>query len=147
MCKSTWSRAIDTYEAELRAEWAEAVRYADHVGKCTPSLHVSTLLNGAKSWQEYSEGGCALVYDDDLAARLYPPSRAYLARRHGLRDQGTALAVAAARILRSDGAECRRPHRLDDLRGADFVGGYADGYDAPLSFVGVDDDGPPNART
>ena len=25
------------------------------------------LLNGARNWQEYSYGGCALVYDEDIA--------------------------------------------------------------------------------
>lgn len=27
------------------------------------------LLNGARNWQEYSYGGCALVYDEDIARR------------------------------------------------------------------------------
>jgi len=32
------------------------------------------LLNGARDWQEFSEGGCSLVYDEDIARRLCSPS-------------------------------------------------------------------------
>ena len=32
------------------------------------------LLNGASDWSEYSYGGCALIYDGDIAARLCSPS-------------------------------------------------------------------------
>lgn len=32
------------------------------------------LLNGAKDWRAYSYGGCALVYDEDIARRYCTPS-------------------------------------------------------------------------
>lgn len=32
------------------------------------------LLNGASDWREYSYGGCSLIYDGDIAARLCSPS-------------------------------------------------------------------------
>ena len=32
------------------------------------------LLNGAKDWNEYSYGGCSLVYDVDICHRLCTPS-------------------------------------------------------------------------
>lgn len=31
------------------------------------------LLNGARNWKEYSEGGCALIYDVDICNRLCTP--------------------------------------------------------------------------
>ena len=34
----------------------------------------SLLLNGAESWRKYSYGGCALVYDEDIAQMLATPS-------------------------------------------------------------------------
>ena len=34
----------------------------------------AALLNGAVSWQEYSDGGCSLIYDGDIAARVCTPS-------------------------------------------------------------------------
>ena len=32
------------------------------------------ILNGASDWMQYSEGGCALVYNQDIAERLCSPS-------------------------------------------------------------------------
>ena len=32
------------------------------------------LLNGAENWHQYSEGGCALIYDVDICHRLCTPS-------------------------------------------------------------------------
>lgn len=42
------------------------------------------LLNGADNWREYSYGGCALVYNVDIAARFFTPSelRRYMAEGH-----------------------------------------------------------------
>ena len=34
----------------------------------------SLLLNGAESWRQYSYGGCALIYDEDIAQMLATPS-------------------------------------------------------------------------
>ena len=34
----------------------------------------AALLNGAERWQEYSDGGCSLIYDGDIAARVCTPS-------------------------------------------------------------------------
>ena len=46
----------------------------------------AALLNGAERWQEYSDGGCSLIYDGDIAARVCTPSeyrRAHSRRRRG----------------------------------------------------------------
>lgn len=32
------------------------------------------LLNGAENWREYSYGGCAYIYDGDIAATFCSPS-------------------------------------------------------------------------
>ena len=42
------------------------------------------LLNGADNWREYSYGGCALIYDGDIAERLCSPSE-YRKTREGQR--------------------------------------------------------------
>lgn len=34
----------------------------------------TALLNGARDWDEYSWGGCSLIYDADIAQRLCTPS-------------------------------------------------------------------------
>lgn len=43
------------------------------------------LLNGASSFAQYSEGGCALCYDVDIAERLCPPSE-LKRNKWGMRD-------------------------------------------------------------
>lgn len=39
------------------------------------------LLNGAENWNQYSYGGCALIYDTDIAVTLCTPSE--LKRKKG----------------------------------------------------------------
>jgi hypothetical protein len=65
------------------------------------------LLNGAANWGEYSYGGCALIYDGDIAERLCAPSeyrktregqRAPNARETWLDVQARALGQAATLI-------------------------------------------------
>ena len=34
----------------------------------------STILNGSANWQEYSENGYALIYDEDIASMLCTPT-------------------------------------------------------------------------
>ena len=43
-----------------------------------------SLLNGAQNWRAYSYGGCALIYDADIAERLCSPSE-YAKTRQGQR--------------------------------------------------------------
>lgn len=40
----------------------------------------SYLLDGASSWTQYSEGGCALIYNGDIARRLCTASELKLTR-------------------------------------------------------------------
>ena len=65
------------------------------------------LLNGAANWREYSYGGCALIYDGDIAELLCAPSeyrktrqgeRAPNARETWLDVQARALGQAATLI-------------------------------------------------
>ena len=58
---STWGKGVKAYALEL-AESAEVELTRENVSK--------ELLNGADNWNEYSYGGCALIYDSDIAERL-----------------------------------------------------------------------------
>ena len=61
--RSAWSRGVILYADELLDNiW-------DDDGKVTEAH----LLNGARDWKEYSEGGCSLIYDDDICRRLCAP--------------------------------------------------------------------------
>lgn len=57
--RSAWGRAVNEYAYEL----AESIEDGNE------------LLNGACDWCEYSEGGCSLISDYEIAERLCPPSK------------------------------------------------------------------------
>ena len=59
---SAWSRGVILYAAEILDNIQDD-------GKVTEER----LLNGAKDWKEYSEGGCSLIYNDEICHRLYAP--------------------------------------------------------------------------
>lgn len=61
--RSVWDRGVKQYAIE-------AVQAAD----CNEINSIEQVLNGARDAVQYSEGGCALVYDSDIAARLCSPS-------------------------------------------------------------------------
>ena len=66
--RSAWSRGVKAYAVEMVEALDDGADLANEV------MLQKELLNGAQSWKEYSEGGCALIYDADIAERLCPPS-------------------------------------------------------------------------
>lgn len=66
--RSAWSKGVHAYAVEL----VESLAESDDLSNET--LLRKALLNGADNWQQYSEGGCALVYNADIAERLCSPS-------------------------------------------------------------------------
>jgi hypothetical protein len=63
--RSAWKRGVKDYALEM-VESAEI--------ELTPENAKAALLNGAKDWSQYSHGGCAAIYDADIAERLCTPS-------------------------------------------------------------------------
>ena len=61
--RSAWNRGVMIYAFEL----VNSIDVGEEVTK-------KNLLNGAKDWKEYSEGGCTLIYDVDICHRLCTPS-------------------------------------------------------------------------
>jgi hypothetical protein len=68
-----WRKGVKAYALEL-VESAEVELTRDNLK--------SALLNGAETWGQYSYGGCALIYDADIAERLCSPSE-YKRKRQG----------------------------------------------------------------
>lgn len=63
---SAWKRGVLEYAVEM----VEAIDPCDLTEKnCKKAL-----LNGAMDFNEYSWGGCSLIYDYDIAKRLCTPS-------------------------------------------------------------------------
>jgi hypothetical protein len=98
--RGAWDKAVQTYALELLED------IEDHAAPITDDL----LRNGARTWQEYSYGGSALIYNADIAERLCSPSE-LRRRRNGdlppntretwIDCQARALRQAARLILRN----------------------------------------------
>ena len=102
--RSSWSRAVHTYASELVEGLESSADLSNE------NLLRKALLNGAGDWQQYSEGGCALVYDSDIAERLCSASelkrckggeRQPNARENWLECQARALGQAASLVRRA----------------------------------------------
>lgn len=98
-----WNKGVKAYMLEfldLVKEYRK-LNENDEVRKVT----ITELLNGARDWEQYSYGGCSLIYDEDIAERLCPPSMQKKKdhRRRGtpwLDVQARALGEAAAALIR-----------------------------------------------
>lgn len=65
--RSYWEKGVVKYAKELVDDLPAG-------GDYTRSNVEKYLLNGASSWKQFSEGGCALIYNEDIAKRLSSPS-------------------------------------------------------------------------
>lgn len=109
---SAWGKGVKVYALDLLDRLGEAIQgnWFNDADILAPNLLRKELLNGAMDWLEYSEGGCALVYDEDIARRLCTPSE--LKQKKGgrlqpnsretwIELQARALYQAARLIMRS----------------------------------------------
>lgn len=64
--RSAWDRGVTAYALQMLEELETPELYPEVVDK--------SLLNGAPSWHDYSWGGCACIYDRQIAERLCTPS-------------------------------------------------------------------------
>ena len=71
-CRSAWNKGVKVYAYMLLDN---IFSYSDYkaITDCK-SLH-EELLNGAKNWHQFSWGGYALIYDEDIAETLCSPSK------------------------------------------------------------------------
>ena len=70
-CRSAWSKGVKEYAYMLLDN---IFSYSDYKSITNlKSLH-KELLNGAPDWKSFSWGGCALIYDEDIAETLCNPS-------------------------------------------------------------------------
>lgn len=74
--RSAWARGVRMYALEMLAELEENVmeRYISPEALLERRGIRSAILNGAKDFRQYSEGGCALIYDYDICRRLCTPT-------------------------------------------------------------------------
>lgn len=81
--RSAWKRGVKVYALERLESLEDGINggYIDAEDMGSPALLKKALLNGAADWDQYSWGGCSLVYDGDIAKRLCTPSE--LKRKRG----------------------------------------------------------------
>ena len=101
--RSAWSKGVKDYALELLDDLPKNVNYGS-----VESLKAD-MLNGARDWNQYSWGGCSLIYDADIAERTCSPSelkktkngeRRPNSREEWLDVQARALYQAANKIIR-----------------------------------------------
>ena len=71
--RSAWDKGVTVYALEMLEDAVEQINYSGKEPDTRTELK-EIALNGAESWEEYSWGGSALVYDGDIAERLCTPS-------------------------------------------------------------------------
>lgn len=71
--RSAWSRGVKEYANDLLNDLDAGIRN----GWIDPgdtfsnyNMFDTALLNGAYDWKEFSYGGCAYIFDDEIAQRL-----------------------------------------------------------------------------
>lgn len=107
--RSAWDKGVTVYALEILGNLGEAIQdgYFDEEDLAAPKILDKAMLNGADSWEQYSWGGCSLIYDGDIAERLCSPSelkktrngeRRPNSREEWLDTQARALRQAAWRV-------------------------------------------------
>ena len=100
--RSVWKKGVILYAIDILDSMGDSKEITEKV-----------LLNGAKDWEEYSYGGCSLIYDVDICHRLCTPSEIKKTRNGERRPnshetwidvQARALYQAARLIMRIKGS-------------------------------------------
>ena len=70
--RSAWKKGVTVYALELLDDLEEQINdgYLTEEIFDSPKLLDKAMLNGARDWNQYSWGGCSLIYDKDIAERL-----------------------------------------------------------------------------
>ena len=69
--RSAWDKGVTAYALELVEQYEDT--HGEEMTEKGKDLE-AVLLNGASDWSAYSWGGCALIYNGDIAERLCTPS-------------------------------------------------------------------------
>ena len=69
--RGAWNNGVKTYAVELLDD-AASNRECEYFASLQELK--AAILNGASDWNQYSEGGCSLIYNTDIAERLCSPS-------------------------------------------------------------------------
>lgn len=70
---SAWDKAVTLYALDLLDDVQEGADNMERLPLDDAELE-RWALNGASCWEQYSNGGCSICYDADIAARVCTPS-------------------------------------------------------------------------
>lgn len=105
--RSAWGSGVNAYAYDLLFDLEDADLELSEIE--SPATLRKILLNGADSWEQYSWGGCSLIYNFDIAQRLCTTSelkrthegdRRPNSREEWLDTQARALFQAAEKVVR-----------------------------------------------
>lgn len=117
--RSAWNKGVSLYAFEL-LDYLEELAKGDYLHAedlADRASRKKAMLNGAQDWNEYSWGGCSLIYDSDIAERLCTPSELKKTRggerrpnswEEWLDTQARALFQASARVSAAIARETAR---------------------------------------
>lgn len=71
--RSAWDKGVKEIAEGLLDKYEEIVWYREGLDP-VPPLTEKTVLNGANSWEQYCYGGCAMIYNREIAETLCTPS-------------------------------------------------------------------------
>lgn len=71
--RSAWGKGVKEIAENLLDKYEERVRYWEGSDP-VPPLTEKIVLNGASGWKQYCYGGCAMIYDREIAETLCTPS-------------------------------------------------------------------------
>lgn len=111
MARSTWNRGIAAYAFDLIDYYAvDEISHPDADGN-VPAPTEKTFLNGATSWYEYAAGGCgaALIYDESIIKRLFPPS---VVKRSRWAAGGYRCPVSSADFISIEAVALKRAYSI-----------------------------------
>lgn len=78
--RSAWDKAVTLYALDLLDDVQEGANNMERLPLDGAELE-QWALNGASCWEQYSNGGCSLCYNANIATRVCTPSE--LKRKHG----------------------------------------------------------------
>lgn len=110
--RTYWERGVASYTAELLENIKNNKQEA-----ATAEQLTAQMLNGASSWNEYSWGGCSLIYDADICETLATPSEQKRTRNGERKPNGHEEWLdVQARALSQAGARIRASFKVLNLK-------------------------------
>lgn len=73
--RGQWNKTMAYYADFLLDSYIDICKWYADQNEAIPALSLDTVLNGALGWHQYSYGGCALVYDGDIAKTVFTPAQ------------------------------------------------------------------------